>query len=115
MTQKSLEKMTAKWQKRLRLQNWVISVGFVKMSDPDWYGGCNTQANFLEAEVGINDRLDDPKQIEETLVHELLHIRFCHCQKQYCEDFDTDALIGHEFEVGIDMVSRALVEAYGGD
>lgn len=113
MTQSQLKKLALVWQKRLRIQDWSIDVDFVDMERPSIYGGANVQANFHRAEIGINRSIHEgDEQIEETLVHELLHVRFPHFNEEFYEPFAVTDLLGHELEVGIDMVSRALVEGF---
>lgn len=74
-----LKELCKAWQKRLRLQDWDISVAWAKpaqLGDTDQLGRCLVYANNKEARIAIvdPDALPDPFPIEYVLVHEMCHI-----------------------------------------
>ena len=110
---KELQALCVVWQKRLRLQDWKITVNFFEFEENYTYGGCTTTPNFQEANIGVSSKLAaDRVQIEQTLVHELIHVTFAQLRPDLCKELDPHTAVGHCFEVGVDMLSRALVEAY---
>lgn len=71
MTQPELARLTKLWQKRLRLQDWVITPTIEPMDAlPDAYG----QSPYDDAEMSAAVRIREDAG-EDTLVHELLHLR----------------------------------------
>lgn len=89
MTQAKLEKITAKWQKRLLLQDWRIDVLFMPLATfkRNVVGTELPDPSQRWATVSILDPADYPKihpkwtskqvrdDIEFTVVHELYHVR----------------------------------------
>lgn len=80
---KNLEKLTAKWQKILRLQDWDIQVSYGGSKEliDDLHGLCHSDQTYKKAAIIISDgsnivtdlvKFDD----ELTLIHELLHLVF---------------------------------------
>ena len=78
----NLAQFAASWQARLRLRDWRIDVSYVRgLRAPDGspvYGLCSPHVDAKRAQIQINDPAtpwgsDDPS-VEETLVHELLHL-----------------------------------------
>ena len=73
------------WQKELRLQDWDITVEFVRLFDMgrEAHGHCHYVRPLKEAHIRIIDPKDVdgtlliPFDAEQTLVHELLHIPIC--------------------------------------
>lgn len=83
MTTKQLQKLCAKWQKRLRLQDWKIEVSFVHAGDmrgPSSAGEVSFFPDHAFAQIQIlpPEELDSGNpmhpSIEQVLVHELLHL-----------------------------------------
>lgn len=101
-----LQVLCAEWQKRLRLQDWKVKVTFCRMRDmDDAYGHMDTRNYFKEADIQIADpvdRTDASPDIEQTLVHELVHIHFA--QLETPEGYGLTM-----FENGIDLTAWALV------
>ena len=106
MTEAKLRKLCRQWQRILRLSDWEIDVEFKDdLGHPETKGGCCLSPKFQEAEIDVKRGMDD-KEVELTLVHELIHVRFPN------HKVDDTTLYGYEFEVGIEMMARALTEAY---
>ena len=79
MTEEELEKMLEKWVKRLRLQDWDISIRFVKqheLSDPAWEGECRVAPQVSSADILIlaPEAGEEGRDIEACVVHELTHV-----------------------------------------
>jgi hypothetical protein len=84
MTEKELNRLVVKWQKRLRLMDWNIQAKFDTdgiLEDLEAWGACNPQG-FLREAVMIFRHPHEAKQIqakfdiEVIVVHEILHIFF---------------------------------------
>lgn len=74
MTLKHLRARTEYWRERLNLKEWTISVGWgTKKEMAGCVGCCTWSAEEMCALVKI--KRDEPaKELEPTLVHELLHL-----------------------------------------
>lgn len=66
-----LTALVEKWQKRLRLEQWRITVEYSDEPDEAINGDVETWAKKLMAHIRISNWSKNP---EETLVHEMLHI-----------------------------------------
>jgi hypothetical protein len=84
MTEKELNRLVIKWQKRLRLMDWNIQAKFDEdelLQEWGAWGACNPQG-FLREAVMIFRHPDEAKlvqpkyDLEVIVVHELLHIFF---------------------------------------
>lgn len=71
------------WQKKLRLQDWIIDAKIVRqrdMSQPDRVGEISSNLHNKVALISILDPVDyddwGKQDMESTLVHELLHLHF---------------------------------------
>ncbi len=112
MTEKQLITLGTKWQKRLRLQDWEIKFELTdKLESVSAFGESSAAPPFMEALVRVRSGML-PKDTELTLIHELLHVRFPNHSVAFTNIFDRSEIIGAEFEIGIEMVSRALYTAY---
>jgi hypothetical protein len=103
-----LEALCAEWQKRLRIQDWIITL--VVNYDSSTCGSCTTcksrkLATITVAHPDCNTHEND-KDYEATLVHELLHV--------HAAGFDglleEDSAERMAYEQMIDLVSYALVK-----
>lgn len=124
MTQRKLERLCHKWQKRLRLRDWHISVFFTVTDkskiDGDYnLGCCDSSPGRKTADIHILDpklwKLNSrtpgyrglDKEIELSLVHELIH---CHFQfMKMPKDKSDDQLI---LEHGVESLAIAFLEMY---
>lgn len=107
MTQNQVNKLTVRWQRRLRLQDWNILVEFVEQDyfkNPTQTGETTIKQSFKDADVKVLQGLDS-EETELILVHELLHILF----GGMCPPEGVLELL---FETGIEGAARALLEAY---
>lgn len=106
MTQAELESLCAKWQKRLRLQDWNVKVEVVRFFDiPEKLGEAEIHNQRKEAVIRIIGESDRREQrdtpVEHTLIHELLHLHF--------EPFwDQDKYT--EMEQAINLITGALYD-----
>lgn len=106
---KSIYELTEKWQKCLRLQDWDIVVKIKRMEDmPKNLGECVSSLTKKQAIISLlepNDTSngDFPYDMEETLVHELLHIHFI-------EADDENGCCPDGVEQAIEEVARALIK-----
>lgn len=71
------------WQRKLRLQDWIIDAKIVRqrdMSQPDRVGEISSSIHNKVALISILDPIDyddwGKQDMESTLVHELLHLHF---------------------------------------
>lgn len=111
MTQIELDKLCALWQKRLRLQDWRVTVKLVRKYElPDSYADTLPHGKTKAAKIRIVDPGDrnpewaDETELEWSLVHELLHL--------YCPDLSPGDDEDVDFETMLNLVSEALVTAY---
>jgi hypothetical protein len=75
---KKLRGLCQLWQSRLGLKDWAITVRYGKPSDmtPSCVGNSSWEPDQQTAEVIILRPRYIPHDIEGTLIHELLHVRF---------------------------------------
>lgn len=111
MTELELQELCAEWQKRLRLQDWKVKVSLCRIRDiDDSYARMKTRNYFKEADIQIAEATDRPEadpDLEQTLVHELVHIHFT--QLETPTGYGLTIL-----ENGIDLTAWALVNAKRG-
>ena len=106
--------LTESWQRRLRLQDWRISVRYAtsRAEINDTFAQTTTSLNLKEARVLIcPPELIDPgrlgcKCIETTLVHELIHLHSSPLEKNMAE---SDKLNNAALETMIECIAQALV------
>jgi len=101
MTNSQLKKFCKEWQKRLRLQDWNVSVAFGILEDST--GLTKINPNFKVAKVIIDE--EGNNELEITLVHELLHLHADPFSQDLQEKYKTN------LEAMIELTARALVEA----
>jgi hypothetical protein len=84
MTDRDLQRLVTKWQKRLRLMDWDINAKFDDdgvLIDLEAWGACDPQG-FLRTATMIFRRPEDAKKkqtqfdLEVIVVHEILHMFF---------------------------------------
>lgn len=106
---KNLSKLSAKWQKILRLQDWEVDINFYRSRDftnPDALGECTFNINARSAVIKILDPIDYEGEydIEWTVVHELLHLHFAQWTATNNYECPVSA------EQGIDAIAQALTK-----
>lgn len=115
MTQKQLERLCREWQKTLRLQDWWIVarlVGQADMIPPDALASCTPTITQRKAVILVlhpsewRIASEWPRDIEQTLCHELLHLHFA----PFAPD-DWNTPVGIAMEQAIDLIAEALVAA----
>lgn len=83
MTQTQLNKLREVWQKRLRLQDWDVSVAFAPRSEVEGDGVTYFKSRLMAADIKICTEATATPQTggqtytpEQVLIHELLHLYF---------------------------------------
>ena len=105
LTPEQLVHLCKIWQRRLRLSDWSIVVGFVlqdQLIDEQGtlWGRMLSEESEQSAQIAISEEVP-PDQLEATLVHELLHIRL----------LPFDAPDQGPKEVAINLLADVLVRA----
>lgn len=103
MTGNSLARLCRTWQRRLRLQDWRVDVGFVPAGEMDGdYGRTEYDETEQTASISVSEEIE-AQTVERTLIHELLHLRLC----------AWDAPQGHPpMETAINLLADALYAGY---
>ena|SRR3990167_3747235 len=109
-----LQLVCAEWQKRLRLQDWVVKAIIARNKDllEKTQGTCSWVIQKKMATILILDPIDypedtiHPQDMEQTLVHELLHLHFA--------PFDDETGTPKEIaiEQATDCIAYALVNLH---
>lgn len=108
-----LQKKLFEWQKRLRLQDWLITIEIVRERDFSMEGVLGEVHWVLEkkmAKIKIIDPIDyppdsfEPQDMENTLVHELLHLHFAPFK------YDGDNYVAEE--QAIESIASGILTAY---
>jgi hypothetical protein len=115
MTEQELQELCEKWQERLSLRDWRVTVRLVDLNiiGTESVGTSSWLLPLKTATITILDKRFIPddsleRDMEETLVHELLHIHFARWSDEtYLKDNEYGTPL--EGEQGIDAISRALV------
>lgn len=112
MTDEDLKELCILWQKRLRLQDWEVSVRFGHTHEMDdrystgtvWYSPRRRQATIKVLFPDEVEPSDFPFDPERTLIHELLHLYFA--------PFDTAKNSPEEDaeEIAVNALAAAFVE-----
>ena len=112
MNNEQLAALCADWQRRLRLQDWDVTVLMVPVGDMDSCSHCGNIKYYLntkEAKVSLLDPAHycglGKYDIEVTLVHELLHCHFAPFAARDGSSKDSAQ------EQAIDAIAKALVGA----
>jgi len=110
------KKALGEWAKRLRLQDWVITIEIVRARDMplDDKSGCvKWFVHDKSAHITLLDPIDYPpnpyeeQDQEITLVHELLHLHF-----QHFENTEPGTLQDTMLEQTINILSALLVDQH---
>lgn len=112
-TQDQLQEKLLEWQKRLRLQDWIIKVKLVRERDMNLDGVQGEVFWVIEkkmATIRILDPIDyppnemEPQDMENILVHELLHLHFAPLRY---DDFSEIAE-----EQAIESITSGIIASY---
>jgi hypothetical protein len=115
-TNDELQTACTEWQKRLRLQDWIVKPKLYRERDmklSGCQGECEWQLKTKIAAIRILDVVDYPEDLiidqdmEKVLVHELLHLHFA---ALYADT--KDASINDAQEQAIDCIAYSLVDLY---
>jgi hypothetical protein len=123
-TEAELRKLCRRWQQMLRLQDWKIEIQYARIREMlhnDDIGGviswgrCSINDNHKRAKVYVlhpDDYEDDlgREEIEETVVHELLHVQMSG-MRSAIKGPDPAGDLCEEQVINID--SELLVSLYG--
>jgi hypothetical protein len=112
LTEEQLQQKLKEWQKRLRLQDWIIKVRLARRYElPEDSMACvNAVLPKKMASIKILDPIDYdqsimvPQDMEDSLVHELLHLHL----EPIVGDDDSKYI---EVEQAIESISFGLVTA----
>lgn len=103
-------KLLRKWTKALELDppNWTTDINIVPSQDMDGAdGSCTWQGEYREAWIDLNEEiLGNWGAVEETVVHELLHLKLQGHQ-------DPDKVLAEYdpfFENALNVIARELVK-----
>lgn len=115
-SQVQLEERLRYWQKRLRLQDWSIEVRIARLREMDQ--DCEAQVNWIlsrkMATIQILDQVDYPpdtmgsRDMENDLVHELLHLHFAPINVHFGESSQTYSTFE---EQAIESIAYGLIHA----
>jgi len=91
VTQEQLQALCQEWQAILRLQDWDVRCKIVRKRELEGEraGECRWQLDTKQALIRILDPIDWPtdcewpQDIEQTLVHELLHLHMAPFQPEH--------------------------------
>lgn len=107
MTPDALRLLCLRWQRVLGLSDWDVKVSYVRAYDMEGQGRCSATPKLRKALIAILDPQDyDPAQhwpqdVEQTLVHELLHLYFRAGDIGSVDELNT--------EQGVEATAKALV------
>jgi hypothetical protein len=113
-TDEELQEKLVEWQKRLRLQDWLITTRIARNKDvsANSQGHCSWVINKKMATILILDPIDYPtdtmfkQDMEQTLVHELLHLHFA----PFDDETDTPKEVA--IEQAVDCIAYGLVQLH---
>jgi hypothetical protein len=113
-TDEQLREKLKEWQKRLRLQDWIITASIKRARDlkDDSQACVSWVLTKKMATIGIMDSIDYPpdsmvsQDMEISLVHELLHLHFAPIS-----DMDDESIFQIAEEQAIESISYGLVDA----
>lgn len=116
MTNKQLQALCRTWQKRLRLQDWVITCRFAASQRESGHCLGESEVSTILKQSRIRvcplDKADPDwmgnHDIEMTLVHELLHLHTAYVEPL----FKGNDLAEKSVETAIDSIAEALVKGY---
>ena len=113
MTEYKLNNILKKWQKRLGLSDWSITIAFRDCRDMDnSTGKVLLQQNLQNADIRIMQESDRQKtdradgDIELDVVHELVHIRLWAIDPR-----DAEGILYTCREQAVEWIAKALIKS----
>jgi hypothetical protein len=114
LTEEQLQERLQEWQKRLRLQDWIITAKIKRARElmDETQATVSWQLAKKMAMISIMDPIDyppdsmEPQDMENSLVHELLHLHFAPLNQN---DDDERYHIGEE--QAIESIASGLINA----
>ena len=112
LTQPELEQLLRYWQERLKIQYWDIRIGIYRARD-FVKQNCRAEVSYTVSNATAILRIMDPidydrdlwpQDMEVSLVHELLHLRFCEADVTKADSLEELML-----ERAIEHTAEALV------
>ena len=109
MDEHELKELCAYWQKVLRLQDWDVNIKIARVFEmhEDGIGEINMVMSLKKAFIQILDTNDsapdEDKDIELTLVHELVHLHLAEWSEQ-------ESGMPVSGEQAVDLLAKALVQ-----
>jgi hypothetical protein len=109
-----LQTTLVEWQKRLRLQDWIITAKIARARDlsldnsaatVDWNYNKRMAVIKIIDEIDYQPGLMEEQDMEISLVHELLHLHYAGF-----ENTEADSIENSLMEQSIEAISRTLVE-----
>lgn len=94
MTKPALNKLCKIWQARLLLQDWGVEAVFTRDL------GCMGKVEWDAREMTALISIEPSEGVEETLIHELLHLRLYKIR------------LTEELELAINLLVRGFMKAY---
>ncbi len=112
-----LRSLCREWQERLGLLHWDVKLFIVRHYDfpPNRMGNCYWTMSILTATIRIlhpqdyDPAVDEDADMEQILVHELLHLHFAPYDRTSSADKNEIASEGIAQEQTIELLSKALV------
>lgn len=116
LNEEQLRERLKYWKRNLRLQDWIIEVGIVRGKNmPDGKVACvNWTLGKKMASISILDHIDYPddlmdvRNMENDLVHELLHLHLAPIRDHFSDD--SNVYITFE-EQAIESIASGLLES----
>lgn len=116
LTQEQLQEKLVYWQEKLRLQDWILSVRIVRAKEmnAEYAAQVNWVLSKKMASIYILDQIDYPddcmgeRDMENDLVHELLHLHFAPLSDHFSNNSDIYSTFE---EQAIESISFGLIEA----
>ena len=112
--EEQLQEKLKQWQERLRLQDWIVKVKIVRQREmqADRQGEVEFNVHNKVAMIKIIDPIDyddwDKQDMEDTLVHELLHLHLSGISLHFGKNNDVYEMLE---EQAIESIAHGLIKA----
>lgn len=119
LTQEELNESLIYWQDKLRLNDWIIELKLKRARNmrEDCAGSVNWTLSKKMASISILDSIDYPEDVmgvqdmENTLIHELLHLHFASINDVYGNGSEVYQLFE---EQAIESITDGILKVYRG-